>query len=401
MNFNQIIESIYIHIPFCLQKCHYCVFPVHFLGNSSDPSPLITSYLASLSKEMNLYFQQYSLNFPKKPLKTLYFGGGTPSIISPEALNSLINLIKNYYTMDNSTEISIEMNPGTFDKEKVSNYRGLGFNRFSLGVQSFDTNMLNLLNRGHSLEKLVEAIEILSPLENVSWDLLMNLPYEKDTKEFLLRSLPYIERFKPGHLSVYSLILEPESIFSRKFGFKEEIFPMPSQDFSADQYEFIDLKLRDLGYSHYEISSFAKNEKFFCRHNEVYWEGDQPFWGFGMGASSLFNGLRITRPKTIKKYMNYVENLYGNMNEEMCGAVVEKEQGLDGIEVILMGGLRREKGVDLRRFGEKVQIILKEFEENNGDLVEIKEGYWFRVKGVRGFLICDEILTRIFLELER
>ena len=356
----------------------------------------------------NLYFTKYN---HKHNIETIYFGGGTPSLLSALQLESLISIINEYFNINDQTEISIELNPGTFDLTKLKIYKSLGVNRFSLGVQSFETKTLNLLNRGHSLDKVIESIDILSNLgvENISWDLLMNLPYENNYETLFLNSLPYLEKYRPNHLSIYSLILEPESVFAKKFGFKEDVFPMPSQDFSADQYIFIDQRLKELGYLHYEISSFAKSKKFICKHNQMYWTGNKPFFGFGLGSASLFNGLRITKPKTLKKYLNYVnmlENLIKKEDvlldlEKNKDFIVEKEEGLDEIKVIFIGGLRRYEGVDINRFDKKLQIKLRNFCDKNEELIEVIEGKWMRLKGVKGFLLCDEMLARLFLEIEK
>jgi len=402
MNFPQ---SIYIHLPFCLKKCHYCIFQVHFLGHSPTSS-LFPSYLNRLADEISHTLNNYPKSSDKLPLDTLFFGGGTPSLFSSKELFPIFELIKKHYKINEMTEISFEMNPGTFSKQSLSEYLSLGINRFSLGVQSFNEEMLKTLNRGHNLSQVIESIEILKNMQSdkkftVSWDLLTNLPYETDHKKQIFEFLSYINKFQPEHLSIYSMILEPESVFYQKFGFREEVFPMPNQDFCADQLEIIHNEIIKAGYHHYEISSFAKETRFFCRHNELYWEGNRSFFGFGMGATSLINGKRISRPKNLKKYMEYVENLRLGKEKESKGLLIEEEKGKENVKIVLMGGLRREKGVDLKRFGIEIRQFLTDFSENYKDLVEIGADGWMKMKGIKGFLLCDEILARIFVEIDR
>lgn len=150
-----------------------------------------------------------------------------------------------------------------------------------------------------------------------------------------------------------------------------------------------------MGYLHYEISSFARNERFFCKHNEVYWQGDEDFFAFGMGATSLIQGKRSTRPKTLKKYFEFSKVF----NEKFLE--VETEIGLDRVKTVLMGGLRTKKGVFIAKFEEKYQKILEQFCDENCELVEIDKDNLLKVKGIKGFLLCDEILVKLFVELEK
>lgn len=398
----QFIKSIYIHLPFCLKKCPYCVFPVHFIGKKAENVQNLTqTYISKLQKEIVFSLQKHKTdkNIKKPLLKTLYFGGGTPSLIKPREIERVFLTIEEFYRIDKKeTEISIELNPETFDEEDIDGYLKLGVNRFSIGIQSFDNEILsNLLKRGHTVEDITKSLDILKSFKipNISWDLLMNLPYEKDPKTMFLLSKKYIERYNPSHLSIYSLILEEDSIFKKKLGLTEGKWPMVSEDFAAEQYEFIHKSLSEMGYLHYEISSFAKNEQFICKHNEIYWQGDKDFFAFGMGATSLLSGLRVTRPQTLKKYYDYVENF----DEKYLQ--IEKEFGLEQVKSILMGGLRTSKGVFLGRFSSEIKKKIKEFYNFNKEFLDLDDSDFIRLKGVRGFLLCDEILTRIFLELEK
>ena len=397
-------RSIYVHLPFCIQKCHYCIFPVHFLGHSPNSS-LLSSYINTIKSEISHTFEKYPHSPKNAPLETLYFGGGTPSLFSAKDLNLIISLIKKKFEINDKTEISIEMNPGTFSRQSIMDYLELGVNRFSVGVQSFNEKVLKLLNRGHEFKKILESIETLKSVQNshnfsISWDLLINLPYETNPQCQMLDALKFIKKYEPEHLSIYSLILEPESVFYQKMGFRDEVFPMPSQDFGAEQFEFVHEETKKAGYIHYEISSFARSPNFFCRHNEIYWEGDHPFLAFGMGATSLIDGQRVSRPTNLKKYQEYVENLIKGKEGVSKGVKIEDERGNENVKIILMGGLRTEKGVNLSRFSMEIRETLEDFASKNIDLLEINKG-WLKVRGVRGFLLCDEILARIFVEIEK
>lgn len=266
-------------------------------------------------------------------------------------------------------------------------------------MQSFNEKILDMLNRGHSLKDVYKSIEIFKKLgcKNVSWDLLTGLPFENRDNETEWKK--EVERWRPEHLSVYSLILEEDSVFARKFGYKEGISPLPSQDDSAETYLSVHETLNKMGYSHYEISSFCQSPKFSCVHSDVYWEGNKPFFGFGMGAASLWAQTRITRPKTIKKYMKFVEGLIID-RMEVEGVLIEKEEGVQEAKSRLIGGLRRENGVEMKGFEKGVKEALWECCKELDDLLEIKEGR-IKVKGMRGFLLCDEILARIFVFLEK
>lgn len=193
--------SVYLHLPFCLQKCHYCVFPVHFLGRTKD-SPLLQQYITQLLAEIKLTLSMFHLaNSQAIRLKTLYFGGGTPSLFPAREIKKVIDLLRETYIIDNSTEVSIEMNPASFTKESVEELIELGVNRFSVGVQSFDEKTLKLLNRGHSEKDVMNAVDVLDEARReyreikVSWDLLVNLPFE--TPGLIARSYPLHQQIFP------------------------------------------------------------------------------------------------------------------------------------------------------------------------------------------------------------
>lgn len=329
-------KSLYIHLPFCSKKCRYCVFPTHIIGkNSEKDNTLFQKYLLYLKKEISFGFYLYP---PISSLKTIYFGGGTPSLFSNDILKELTDFIKNKCHIEKDYEWTLEMNPDDLanrNKNQIQIYKEMGFNRFSLGVQTFDPLYLKFMNRSHSSLESYNAIEILHSNQcNYSLDFIIDLPYKK--KDFLddeIRIL--IQNLKPPHLSIYSLAIEPESYFSRKFNWKEGTKPLPSSDESSDNFIKTSQFLKNNGYSHYEISSFAKEEKFESKHNNIYWHGNTNFYGFGMGATSLLDKKRITRPKTLKKYFDYIdkiEEFIKNLNQTVNGDSIKYEQEKDPSE---------------------------------------------------------------------
>lgn len=478
------VKSLYIHLPFCSKKCRYCVFPTHIIGkNSEKDHTLFEKYLLYLKKEISLGFNLYQ---PISPLKTIYFGGGTPSLFPNEILKELTEFLKNKCHLESDYEWTLEINPEdltTKNTNQIQIYKEMGFNRFSLGVQTFDSLYLKFMNRTHDSLQSYKAIEVLHSNNcNYSIDFIIDLPYKKN--HFLDEEIKtLIQKLKPPHLSIYSLAIEPESYFSRKFNWEEGVKPLPTSDESSNNFIKTSKFLTNNGYSHYEISSFAKEEKFESKHNNIYWHGNTNFYGFGMGATSLLDKKRITRPKTLKKYFDYIDKiedftkiLRSNNKEDNCkqrylsekenkkellensfnlnlsekktidnlknsiflqnlntinfekkekeenknfdfsntlrnkqeivkksnstdfkDLLIEKEEGLSEFKVVLMGSLRTKKGL-LWKYISAYKNDLLVFLENQIDLKKLMEvdDIGIRLKIPEGYLLCDEIVGRIY-----
>ncbi|CAD8127623.1 unnamed protein product [Paramecium sonneborni] len=367
--------SAYIHIPFCLKRCFYCVFPVHVIGQTEINQ---NYYQNILEKQYVEYLIKDIKNHYKgETLKTLYFGGGTPSLLSIESLQ----LILKCFRISQSTEITIEADPKTFNENKLKQLKSMGFNRLSVGIQSLQDDTLKKLNRSHLRKDIDNALQIIEKVygsfDNCSFDFLYNLPQEVEQRS--LDDLKYfIETFEPGHISAYSLSIEEESYFYKKLNYREGLHPLPSNDVQTCNYTKVHQILNQ--YDHYEISNFAKSEKHISQHNKNYWLGNSNFYGFGMGATSLQDLIRITRPQTLKKYYNFVDSGQGSLIEdESCE--FEKQR------ILLMSRLRTKWGIDKNLLSEQLIEAMKKFQEyfifNNDNI---------KLKIPEGYLVCDEIV---------
>ncbi|XP_077250647.1 radical SAM superfamily protein [Tasmannia lanceolata] len=349
--------SAYIHLPFCRKRCHYCDFPIVALGSSSpqnplDPDPRFSNYITLLCQEI-LSTKPKSPIDP--PLKTVFFGGGTPSLVPPSLISTILETLRSKFSLRSDAEISMEMDPGTFDERKMGELRELGVNRVSLGVQAFQEEMLRGCGRAHGVEEVFEAIEIVRSCGTHNWsiDLISSLPHQ--TVEMWQESLKLAVMAGPTHVSVYDLQVEQGT----KFGlwYKPGEFPLPSETQSAMFYRIASAMLADAGYNHYEISSYCK-KGYECEHNLAYWQ-NKSFYGFGLGSASYTGGVRFSRPKRMKEYVNYVQGLKDGLvddHQEHCKDA--KDLAMD----VVMLSLRMARGLDVsyfgRAFGEDIVLSL-------------------------------------------
>ena len=277
---------LYIHIPFCRQKCSYCDFATLPFGQSVSPD----EYIDCLQKEI----LQNSQSLKNRCLKSVYFGGGTPSLLSARQLDQIINTLCRSFTLDQDAEITIEVNPGTLCVEKLKDFLQMGVNRFSLGVQTFNEPLLKLCKREHGAKETRALLKLFSSLGlNFSCDLLFALPRQKlllvknDLKEIL--------KYSPPHISTYGLNVAKSHIFNRQ---------APPEALQVQMIEWIESTLANSGYFQYEISNFCK-KSFESRHNQAYWT-DQEFWGIGLSSHSYLKdppfGVRFWNPKNFKVY---------------------------------------------------------------------------------------------------
>ncbi|NJM87882.1 MAG: coproporphyrinogen III oxidase [Hydrococcus sp. RU_2_2] len=343
---NNIPYSAYLHIPFCRRRCYYCDFPISVLGNKTniDTSVAIAEYVEVLCQEIAVT--------PKfgQSLKTVFFGGGTPSLLNVKNLDRILEALSQRFGIASDAEISMEIDPGTFTREQLKGYLQAGINRVSVGVQAFQDELLQLCGRSHSGDDIYVAIEEFRQVgvENFSIDLISGLPHQ--TLQQWQTSLESAIALSPAHLSCYDLVLEPVTAFGKQYQPGET--PLPDDEITAQMYRLAQQMLTEAGYQHYEISNYAKTG-YQCRHNRVYWE-NRPYYGFGMGAASYVCDRRFTRPRTRVEYAAWVQQLK------------DKEDRIDGSETspcdrlleTLMLGLRLREGVNLsqlrKQFGEKV-----------------------------------------------
>lgn len=309
--------GLYIHIPFCQKKCNYCDFYSAFYNEDT-----MGVYLSALKKEIKKWGG--SIN---RPIDTVYIGGGTPSLLGGEIL-SVFDCIKENFSVCDNFEFTVEVNPSSCDNF-LPFARAAGVNRLSIGVQSGNDGLLKILGRTHTAADAVKTVSDArnEGFDNISVDLMTALPHSN--LQTLENDIEFILSLNPEHISAYILKVEQNTVFSKK----QNLLSLPDDDSSAEQYLFMCEKLRKNGYNHYEISNFAKGEKF-SRHNMKYWQGND-YLGIGPSAHSFI----------CKKRFYYPRNLHGFIKNP---AVIQDGSGGD-VQERLMLGLRLSKGVDLSK----------------------------------------------------
>lgn len=387
-----LITSVYVHIPFCKRRCFYCDFPITVLGDNSinNYSPWQREYVNFLCKEILATPAHNTGN-----LRTIFFGGGTPSLLAIEGFTIILKTLEQHFGISKNAEISVEIDPATFDFATLKEYQKLGVNRLSLGVQAFQDNLLEACGRTHRVTDIYQSVDWINQagFENWSLDLISGLPHQsfEDWEESLIKSID----LQPKHLSCYDLVLEPTTVFGKKYEAGDN--PLPPDDITARMYCFASEKLGEAGYNHYEISNYGK-DGYESRHNRVYWYNEF-YHGFGMGAASYTDYKRFTRPRTRKEYFAWVENyqqLAGNIDVPM---VTENDRLLE----TLMLGLRLKKGVNLQKindiFGDdlesKIMACLYNFLEDNYVIYDAKT-HQLSLTDPYGFLYSNTILTTLF-----
>ncbi len=302
--------GLYFHIPFCRRRCGYCDF-VTFAGFER----LIPAYIQSLMKQVALFSEDI-------PIHTVYFGGGTPSLVSPDLFMILFDTVRQSFSICDDAEISLEANPGTVTLESLTGYRRAGFNRISFGMQSAQVDELNLLERQHNPEDITNAIHYArtAGFDNINLDLIFGLPGQ--TLEAWKESLSAALDFHPEHLSLYSLIVEEGTPLARRIS--AGITDAPDDDVAAEQYEWTCEYLDAAGFDHYEISNWALKQPrrdLRCQHNLQYWRL-LPYYGFGCGAVGFLPAgftwfsssapVIMQNPKWIGAYTRQVEEAAKN-----------------------------------------------------------------------------------------
>ncbi|MFK7779194.1 MAG: radical SAM family heme chaperone HemW [Gimesia sp.] len=282
-------SSAYIHVPFCLHRCGYCDFTL-----VAKKDHLIDAYLAAME-------QQLSEVGDGIELKTLFLGGGTPTHLSIDQLQRLLDAVFSHFHLADDYEFSIEANPLNLTAEKIDFLKQSGVNRVSLGVQSFDADILAFLERDHEPQQIFEIVQALqSQIENVSLDLIFAVPGQ--TLECWQTSLAAAMQLKIPHISTYGLTIEKGTSFWSQQ--KAGVFELPDDDLAATMYEYSLEYLDSEGLKHYEISNFAR-EGYESRHNEVYWTGD-PYYGFGPGAASYLDGIRRQNHRSVVTWLKRI-----------------------------------------------------------------------------------------------
>lgn len=331
--------GIYVHIPFCMSKCLYCDF-----NSFAKKDECIELYIKSLNKEI----EEYAKVNKDILVKTIYIGGGTPSYIKEKYIKEIINTIKQNFEIIKDAEITIEVNPGTVNKRKMECYYKSGINRLSIGLQSSNDKLLKLIGRVHKFEDFLETVRIAQAVgfTNINADCMIGLPTQNiyDIEE----TLNVLINLRLTHISVYSLIIEPNTPIEKKINSGE--LKLPDEEIERYMYWFAKRKLEENGYLHYEISNFAK-PLFRSKHNLDCWN-QKEYKGFGISASSYENGVRYTNIEKIDTYIQNIEN-----GDIKANSIIEEKQDKEAMmkEYMLLG-LRKITGVDINEFIKKFAI---------------------------------------------
>ena len=334
--------GLYLHFPFCISKCPYCDFNSYKLKEDNQ----ISSYISALYQEITAY----SKKLKKNNIKTIYLGGGTPTILSGVQIYNILEFCKDKFTIDKNAEITIEANPGTVDGEKIKLLIESGINRLSLGAQSFDNLFLKKLGRVHNTQDIIDSYYLAREMgfNNINIDIMFALP--EQTTEDLQATLKKAVSLKPDHLSLYNLTIKPGTEYYKEY--KKEKLKLPTEDEEFDMYNWAINYLEENNFEHYEIANFARPHKR-SMHNLIYWQ-NRPYLGIGAGAYSFIRGYR---------YMNY-EKPARYIKEVMSGkSPIDNGEKLSSrkrmIETIILG-LRTKDGVSYKKYKTRFGINLND-----------------------------------------
>ncbi|GAA0330772.1 radical SAM family heme chaperone HemW [Oceanobacillus oncorhynchi subsp. oncorhynchi] len=375
------VQSVYIHIPFCKQICHYCNFVKYFYMETKADA-----FIDALIKEIDT-----AIPGRKNVFRTIYMGGGTPTALSMEQLQKLFQFLNEKFDLSSCEEFTIEINPGDIDTDKAKLLHGYGVNRISFGVQVMDDEMLEKIGRMHRVKDVYTTVDILtqSNFSNISLDLIYALPdqtvahFEKTLKEALQFGLP--------HYSTYALQIEPKTVFYHKR--RKGALHQPPEDDEVEMYQLLQENMKKQGVYQYEISNFAK-PGYESKHNLTYWNNDY-YFGFGAGAHGYLPGKRTANYKPLGTYMKEVSR---------SGSPVEHLEEItlqDRIEEELFLQLRKAEGINTEAFRERYGLSLdKLYQEElrqltNDKLVTYHDGSYVLTN--RGMLLGDRVFQQFLL----
>lgn len=332
--------ELYLHMPFCVRKCAYCDF-------LSFPSGAETQrmYAKRLMEDIGVMGKRYG----EIPVETIFIGGGTPSVPDSGLIVEIMEHVRHAFHVADGAEISMEANPGTVTREKLTDYRKAGINRLSFGLQSANDRELKLLGRIHTWAEFLESFMLAREcgFANLNIDLMSALPGQ--TCESWKETLSRVTDLDPEHISAYSLIIEEGTPFGERYGSEEGRKLLPDEDSEREMYHETKRFLKDCGYERYEISNYAKPGRE-CRHNIGYWTG-VPYLGLGLGASSYLDGCRFTVNPDMKQYLEEKPGMFAD---------IEKLTKKDMEEEFFYVGLRMTAGVSLSEFERRFGISAKE-----------------------------------------
>ncbi len=381
-NFMESIQSVYIHIPFCRQICHYCDF-VKFFYNEE----LATEYLEALMHEIDT-----ALPGDNHKLRTMYIGGGTPTALTIEQLHTLFRFLSKKFDLSSFEEVSIEVNPGDIDTEKTKLLRDYGITRISFGVQVMDDKMLEQLGRVHRVKDVYDTVDLLKrhDFSNISLDLIYALPHQ--TVEQFQASLEEALSFGLPHYSTYALQIEPKTIFYQKH--KKGQLHRPPEDDEVMMYDILKRTMKSNGIRQYEVSNFSI-PGFESKHNLTYWNNDY-YYGFGAGAHGYLPGKRITNIRPLPAYVKKA------FSDGMPILQVDEVTIKERIEEEMFLGLRKINGIDKQhfreRFGIELERLYRKELENLIHLGLIQEDMKMIRLTEQGMLLGNRVFEKFLLE---
>ena len=373
------LSALYLHIPFCRSRCVYCDFCSSTYGREIQ-----SAYVQALLQEL----RQRSGELAGGTVSSIYIGGGTPSVLFDKDLSAIFHAIYSVYNIKECAEVTLEANPDDVTTERVRAWKDMGINRLSLGVQSLDDRLLQMLNRRHTSRQAIHAVEAAfrKGLDNVSIDLMyglpmLDMPSWEQTLELAL-ALPVV------HLSAYCLSVERETVMEQKI--VQGIWHLPDDELAEAQYKSLISATREAGFEHYEISNFARNGKF-SRHNSSYWDGT-PYVGLGVGAHSYDGSVRRANTTDVQRYAQSNGNVPYN---------IETLSKFDQLNEMLFLSLRTSRGLNLshfkKNFGEEVfQAVIQQAHphivhgrlKQDGDTLRLTEA---------GIFVSNDVLSDLLI----
>lgn len=364
--------GLYVHIPFCKRKCSYC----DFCSGAGYTQAERHAYIERLVEEIKGYKSK-----PKKKLTSIFFGGGTPSLLTGKEFEKITRSIKENFEISEDFEFTVEANPGTLDREGLLEYKRLGVNRLSIGLQSIHENELKILGRIHNYEDFVTVFRMAREVgfDNINVDLMYSIP--EQNSESLKKTLDAVLSLSPEHISAYSLILEEGTPLYENRG----SYSFPDDDVDAQNYDLICRTLSQNGYLHYEISNYARNGRE-SRHNLIYWRAKE-YIGVGVSAHSYYGGVRYSNSSSFNDYLNGVSG-----DKRPLSA---RERAYEYV----MLGLRLGTGISLSKYKEKFgedfllgrEEIIGRLRENG--LLDMREDRIFLTE--KGLYVSNAVLVEL------
>lgn len=375
--------GIYIHVPFCLKKCRYC----DFYSLAGEQQGVIERYVSALSAHLD----EYALQAKDYAVTSVYFGGGTPSLLSDKQIKALLKKIRSNYRLYKAAEISMEVNPATVSPESLAGYRRAGVNRLSIGVQSFDDDDLRRIGRVHKAEDALETVTMAGKagFNNISIDLMFALPGQ--SLQTVIDNVNMAASLEVDHVSLYGLKIEDGT----PFWFERDTLPLPDEEEERRMYFTAAGLLESYGFKQYEISNFAKKGKM-CRHNVRYWDCED-YLGFGPAAHSYFGGKRFSFKRDLGLYLDSFDP-EKTAEEPLIDEMIDIPYSSRVAEYVMLR-FRLNVGVNtdtfLKRFGRSFEEMyldrLRPYLES-GHIVKTPKGYAFSREGM---YVSNFILSRV------